>query len=499
MIDLENREITPFDEAFTYLPVYIAMQYPHYVFAKHHKLICNALQRVERGDCTRLIISMPPRHGKSMLCSEFFPAWYLGRNPDKSIITATYGAELSEDFGRKVRNQLLTEEWKTTFKNAHLDTSAKSAQRFSMKEGGAYYAVGVGGATTGRGAHVFLIDDPVKDRESADSETIRRKIKDWYKSVAYTRLMQGGAVIIIMTRWHEDDLAGWCLNEQVHEQWELLSLPAIAEEKNDILGRKQGEALWPERFNEERLEAIRSTVGTREWNALYMQRPAPEEGVYFKKEWFKYYSMLPPYLNYYGGSDYAVTEEGGDYTVHIIVGVDKEDNVYVVDLWREQTTAMGWMDALIRLVKFYKPQIWAEEQGVILKSLDPIIRKRFEEERIYSTIRKQFSSSSDKATRARSLQARMEMGKVYFPHRSKVGWVENFEAELLSFPAAAHDDQVDALALIMRMLVYMQEAQEPQKKPTFMDKLNKAKQNKWLVKDLFNAHFKAVKKRRNRI
>ena len=476
------------DSAHLSLSGYIGLQYPDYIFSRHHLAIIRALTSVERGETKRLIISMPPRHGKSMLVSEFFPAWYLGRHPEKSIITSSYASELAEDFGRKVRNQCQSAEWKATFPNASLDPSSQSSARFNLLQGGSYYAVGVGGATTGRGAHVFLIDDPVKDREQADSETIRRKVKDWYRSVAYTRLMKGGAVIIVMTRWHEDDLAGWCMEEQGHEDWELLSLPAIAEE-HDALGRAKGEALWPERFDLPLLETIRQTVGPREWQALYQQKPAPDEGAYFKREWFATYDTLPPYLRYYGASDYAVTADGGDYTVHVLAGVDEQENIYLVDLWRGQTDALEWIDAWASIVTMYKPQIWAEEGGVILKSLDPIIRKRCQEQKIYSTYRQQFASVADKPTRARSLQARMQMGKVFFPSPSRCPWVADLMAEMLTFPVGKHDDQVDALSLLTRMLAEMRPAKVPVPEKTLTERVNEAAATPWTAHDLFEKHF----------
>jgi len=481
-------KLTPFDAAFSSLGGYIGLQYPRYEFSAHHRAIIEKLEAVERGEIKRLMISMPPRHGKSMLVSEFFPAWFLGRNPDKSIITSSYAAELAEDFGRKVRNQCQSAEWKATFPNASLDPSSQSSARFNLQQGGSYYAVGVGGATTGRGAHVFLIDDPVKDREQADSETIRRKVKDWYRSVAYTRLMKGGAVIIVMTRWHEDDLAGWCMEEQGHEDWELLSLPAIAED-NDALGRAKGEPLWPERFDLPLLETIRQTVGPREWQALYQQRPAPDEGAYFKREWFATYDALPPYLRYYGASDYAVTADGGDYTVHVLAGVDKDENIYLVDLWRGQTDALEWIDAWANIVRMYKPQIWAEEGGVIMRSLDPIIRKRCMEQKLYSTYRQQFASVADKPTRARSLQARMQMGKVFFPSPSRCPWVADLMAEMLTFPVGKHDDQVDALSLLTRMLAEMRPAKVPVPEKTLTQRVQEAAATPWNAHDLFEKHF----------
>lgn len=470
---------------------YVALQFPRYVFGRHHLLICDALERVERGECKRLMIFMPPRHGKSMLVSEFFPAWYLGRNPSHSVIASSYALELAEDFGRKVRNQLRDPIWHRVFPHASLDTSSASSTKISTNEGGNYYAVGVGGATTGRGAHLLLIDDPVKGREDADSETIRRKVKDWYRSVAYTRLMKGGAVIVVLTRWHEDDLAGWALDEQGHEGWEVLSLPAIAEEQ-DVLGRKPGEALWPEFFPVERLETIRQTVGPREWISLYQQRPAPEEGAYFQRSWFKFYDELPERLRFYGASDYAVTADGGDYTVHLVVGVSESDDLYIVDMWRGQTDALEWVENLLEMFRAYKPQIWAEEGGVILKSLDSIIRKRLLEERLFTTLRRQFSSASDKPSRARSLQARMQMCKVYFPSPARCPWMADLIAEFLTFPQGKHDDQVDAASLLCRMLDVMQAPQpakvEPtlgqrvqaitSKKPTFNDLLQQSRKQR---------------------
>ena len=457
---------------------YVALQFPRYVFGRHHLLICDALERVERGECKRLMIFMPPRHGKSMLVSEFFPAWYLGRNPSHSVIASSYALELAEDFGRKVRNQLRDPLWNRVFPQASLDTSSASSTKISTNAGGNYYAVGVGGATTGRGAHLLLIDDPVKGREDADSERIRRKVKDWYRSVAYTRLMKGGAVIVVLTRWHEDDLAGWALAEQAHEGWEVLSLPALAEEQ-DILGRNPGEALWPEFFSVERLETIRQTVGPREWISLYQQRPAPEEGAYFQRSWFKFYDELPERLRFYGASDYAVTAEDGDYTVHIGAGVSESDDLYIVDMWRGQTDALDWVENLLMLLRAYKPQIWAEEGGV----------KRLLEERIFTTLRKQFASAADKPSRARSLQARMQMGKVFFPSPTRCPWMADLIAEFLTFPQGKHDDQVDAASLLCRMLDVMQAPHpvkvEPPlgqrvqaitaKKPTFNDLLQQSK------------------------
>jgi len=452
MMTATGDVLTPQDMARGLLRCYVSMQYPAYEWAPHHLLVCDALERVARGECKRLIITMPPRHGKSMLCSEYFPAWYLGRYPDRSVIACSYSQELAEDFGRKVRAQVAGDyTWASVFPNSGAMAGSASAARIDTTAGGHYYAVGVGGATTGRGAHLLLIDDPVKGREDADSDTMRRRQRDWFGSVAYTRLMPGGAIVIILTRWHEDDLAGWCLSEHDGEGWEVLSLPALAEPR-DILGRKIGEALWPERYPVADLERIRAVLGQRDWAALYQQRPAPDEGAYFRREWAQTFDGLPAGLRIFGASDYAVSADGGDYTVHAVGGVDDEDNLYLLDMWRGQTDALEWVESWLSMLRLWQPQAWAEEAGVIVKTVAPMLAKRLQEERLYRTLRKQYPSTTDKASRARGLQARMQAGKVYFPRQQDKPWSQDLLSEMLTFPSGKHDDQVDALSLLCRML-----------------------------------------------
>lgn len=387
---------------------------------------------------------MPPRHGKSELASRRFPAWYLGQYPTQQIIASSYGADLAGDFGREVRNIVASPEYSRIF-NVSLSADSQSAGKWHTDQQGAYVAAGVGTAITGRGAHVLLIDDPFKDREEADSELVRNKVWAWYTSTAYTRLMPNGAIVLIQTRWHDDDLAGRLLEAQKNggDQWEVLSLPAINDE---------GNALWPAWYPIERLEQIKGVIGPRDWNSLYQQDPVPDTGDYFKKEWFRYYENKPEHLRIYGASDYAVTDDGGDYTVHLVAGVDPQDNIYVLDMWRDQTESDVWIDAWVDLCKRWEPLTWAEEGGQILKSVGPFIRKRQDETKTY-TLRKQFTSSSDKPTRARAIQGRMSMGKVYFPIHAD--FTANLERELLRFPAGKNDDQVDTLSLIGRMLASM--------------------------------------------
>lgn len=423
---------------------------PQYIEAAHHTQIAAKLEAVERGEIDRLMINMPPRHGKSELASRRFPAWFLGRHPDKSVIAASYNSDLASDFGRQVRNIVASEEYKPLFQTKLADDS-RAANRWNTSHGGSYVAAGVGTAITGRGADILLIDDPIKDRQEADSETQRAAIWDWYTSTAYTRLAPGGRIIVIQTRWHEDDLSGKLLAEEARggDKWEILELPAISED---------GKALWPEFYPLSTLERYRAVLPPRDWSALYQQKPAPDEGDYFKREWFRFYETAPQHLRTYGASDYAVTAKGGDYTVHVVAGVDPDDNLYVLDVWRGQTESHVWIDSFLDLVARWKPLNWGEETGQIVKSLGPFIDKRMRERRIYCR-REQMASVADKPTRCRSFQARAAMGKVYLPHNAP--WVADLLTETLNFPVGKHDDQVDALGLIGRMLDTMSSGRAP--------------------------------------
>lgn len=407
---------------------------PMYEAAGHHDRICEALERVERGECDRLMIFMPPRHGKSELASKRFPAWYLGKNPTKQIIAASYNSDLASDFGREVRNIVAAPEFGELFPGVGLSPDSQAANRMNTTHGGSYIAAGVGTAVTGRGAHVALIDDPFKDRQEADSETTREKVWNWYRSTLFTRLMPGGAIILIQTRWHEDDLAGRLLNDN-HGEWEVLDLPAINE---------NNEPLWPEWYDLEALERIKASIGPREWSALYQQRPQPDEGTFFQREWLQEWIARPLALRVYGTSDYAVTDGGGDYTVHRVWGVDAKGDLYRLDGWRGQATSDVWIDRKLDLIAKHKPLAWFGEGGVIQKAIEPMLRRRMSERKIYCRM-EWMPSIGDKPTRARGFQARAAMGKVWFEKGADV-------SEFLSFPAGKHDDDVDTASLIGRAI-----------------------------------------------
>jgi predicted phage terminase large subunit-like protein len=314
-----------------------------------------------------------------------------------------------------------------------------------------YVAAGVGTAVTGRGADILLIDDPFKDREEADSELRRQRVWDWYTSTAYTRLMPGGAIVVINTRWHDDDLSGRLLEESTKggDKWEVLSLPAIAED---------GTALWPDWYPLERLEQIRAVLPARDWNALYMQNPIPDDGDYFKADWFGEYDEMPKGIQMYGASDYAVTEGKGDYTEHGVAGVDGNLNVYIADWWRGQTASDVWIERKCDLIVKHKPSCWFGEAGPIRRAVEPFLMRRMSDRQAFCRI-EWLPSISDKPTRARTIQGMASMGKVWLPKNAP--WKADLLNQLMRFPAGKFDDGVDVLSLFGRGLVHIGGANTP--------------------------------------
>lgn len=398
---------------------------------------------------------MPPGSAKSTYGSVLFPPWLM-QYASGNVLAASHTTELAEKWGRRVRN-LVNEH--STVLGIQVAADNQAAGRWALTTGQEYYAAGVGTGIAGFRAKLGVIDDPIRSRQDADSELIRDRIWDWYINDFRTRLVPGAAEILIQTRWHEDDLAGRALQ---HNNWRVISLPAIAED-NDLLGREPGEALWDDDAYGygAQIEELRSTTPARTWSALYQQRPAPEEGDYWKTDWFRPVKKLPDAktLSVYGASDYAVTAEGGDYTVHAVVGIDPEGRMYLLDLWRKQSTSDVWIDQLCRLIKEHKPLYWAEEQGQIKASLGPFIDQQQRKQGAW-VVREQFPTrGGDKAVRARSMQARAALNGIYYQQDAPF-WAD-LRSELLSFPAGKHDDQHDALGLIGQLLDKMQSGTKP--------------------------------------
>lgn len=431
-----------------------------YTPARHHRLLIERLEAVSRGEIRRLLVFMPPGSAKSTYATVLFPPWFMGRHPGRSVITASYGQRLSRRFGKKCRNLVAGAPFREVF-GFGLATGAKAADEWETESGGEFTATSVDGSVTGRRGDLIIIDDPVKGRKEADSLTVRETAWEWWKSDLRTRLKPGGAIVIIQTRWHEDDVAGRILPDGYDgdsgvfqardgEDWHVLSLRAEAE-AGDPLGREPGEFLWPEWFSGGELEQEKRSQGPRNWNALYQQRPSPDQGSYFLRDWLHTYDAAPAAatMRVYAASDYAVTAEGGDFTVHIVVGVDPDDRMYVLDLWRGQTASDVWVETMLDLAQRWKPLEWAEETGQIRASLGPFIQRRMQERQTYVAHRL-FPTRGDKAVRAQAIRGRMALKGLYLPRNAE--WGPGFISELLTFPAGRHDDQADALGLIGQLL-----------------------------------------------
>jgi predicted phage terminase large subunit-like protein len=417
--------------------------------ARHHRLLIEHLEAVARGDIMRLAVFMPPGSAKSTYASILFPAWLLSQDPKAMFLAASHTTELAERWGRRVRNLVLEN---APILNIAVSEDNQSAGRWSLQQGGEYMAAGANVGIAGFRAKYGLIDDPIRSRQDADSLLVRDRTWDWYLNDFRPRLVPHARQVLIQTRWHEDDLAGRCLN---HQPWEVLSLPAFAK-VDDQLGRSLNEPLWSddEYGYGAQLLSLRDTTPPRVWSALYQQSPAPDEGDYFKEDWLKPIDILPAFSNMrtYGASDYAVTMDGGDYTVHVVFGVDHLNNLYLLDVWRGQKTSDIWVEALCDLIQKYRPLAWAEENGQIKSGVGPFLTKRMSDRRVYVN-RTQFPTRGDKAVRARSIQGRMALDGLYYPKNAP--WVADWLAELLNFPASKHDDQCDAMGLAGQLLDIM--------------------------------------------
>lgn len=431
-------------EARRSLLAYTEYTFPQYRTASPHKLIADGLEAVERGDIKRLMISVPPRGGKSELVSRRFPAWVLGRNPGVEIISATYSGEFAADFGREVRGIILDQEHVRVFPDCQIDPFNKSVDNWATTNKGKYRAIGVEGSATGRGSDFFIIDDPVKDRKEADSETTQKRTWDFYRAVAYTRLSANGRIIVCQTRWHDEDLSGKLeqLEKRGGDKWHKIIIPAIDAD---------GASFWNERFPLERLAAIRMNSGQREWSALYMQRPQPEDGTFFRREWFDLnrYDEVPKSLNVYATSDHAQSDDKGDYTVFVVWGIDPKGDLYWLDSWRGRTTPDKWMMEVIPLIRRHKPLCWFAEGDAIFKAVEPFIRRQMIESKAMCRIEK-LSTAGDKSAKAQSYQAMASLGRVHLPWTTPA---DEAIGEAISFPTGAHDDITDCGSNMARALM----------------------------------------------
>jgi predicted phage terminase large subunit-like protein len=428
-----------------------------YITGRHHEVLASRLEAVAAGTIQRLIINLGPRHGKTELGSKRFIPWFSGRFSDKSLIFGTYNETFAQDVGRAVRDNIQSPEHRLVFPDHQLKEGSASAQRLETVQGGMLAFVGRGGSITGRGGHGIVIDDPIKDRKEADSRVVRDQLWTWFTQVIATRLMTSDSwIILIQTRWHEDDLVGRITDPRnpfydpdEAKRWTVIDLPALAlDDAPDPLGRAPGEALWPERFPREFL-LQQQRLDPRGFQALYQGRPSASGGNFFQVEHLQTYKPdeLPKNLRYYAASDHAVsTRQVNDKTALVVVGVDENDNIYVLpdSYWRRSASDVV-VDEMIKLMLRYKPLFWWAERGQITRAIGPFLRTRMHERKAYASII-EIHPSTDKLTRAQSIQARAAMGKVFFPQYAT--WWPEARDQLLKFPNATHDDFVDAMSLI---------------------------------------------------
>jgi len=448
----------------------------------YHILLAEGLERVDRGECLRLGMSLPPQHGKTRLASVNFAAWYAGRHSRRNTIFAAYNETYASKIGGLVRGVMQSPQYAAVFPHVTLDKGSRAKDALETCEGGQLNFVGRGGSGTGLPADLVVIDDPIKGDSEANSPTIIESLHDWYSSTIYSRVRATTAIVIIHTRWVEDDLLGrmcdpdhpWRQTDDGKEEaarWDYINIPAVlfdgpiaqALNKNleiptdpqvvSAFGKKPMAALWPEEFNLRHLASAKK-LDKNNFEALYQGHPNPEDGDYFKAEGIVEYQAqdLPRNLRIYGASDHAITEKKkNDPNVIGCVGVDEKDHVWIFpDLVWERMETDRIVEELIAMMRNRRPLLWWMESENISKSFGPFLYKRMMEEKVYCAIDAQ-TPSADKRARARAIQGRMSMKMVHFP--AFAPWWPRARAELLKFPRATHDDFVDWLAWIGRGLM----------------------------------------------
>lgn len=447
----------------------------HELLASHHALICEKIEETMNKPYGRLMMFMPPGSAKSTYANAGL-AWDMSRpqpphqSGDKRLIMTSYNDKIAHKQSGRVQSICKSPEYRQLWDEpVTIVTDAKG--EWSLSNGAEMMAAGIMSGITGNRADGVLIDDPVKNREDADSEQIRMKTVDEYNESVMTRLKPGAWVIIIQTRWHELDLSGQLLGDQYDGRsgswrctdgmdWEVINIPAKCERTDDPLGRKFGEYLWTEWFppkHWQQYEKTSTREGRRTWSSLYQQRPTPEGGGDFKREDFNWYNVgeEPEQLYLYGASDYAVTEKGGDFTEHGVAGIDGGGDLWFVDWWSGQAEPDKTIDAFLDIVAKYtgdnKPHqliMWGNEGGVIDKSIRPAINRRMRERSVFVDVRA-LPSMKDKRAKCASFGARVSAGTVWLP---RTPWAQDLVDQLIAMPAGRYDDKADVAGLLGRMI-----------------------------------------------
>jgi hypothetical protein len=418
---------------------------PNWQAGKIHRIVCAQFDRVVKGEIDRLMLLCPPQHGKSTIGSRRVPAFSLGLDPRTDVISASATAQLAEEFGRDVRNCISSSEYRNLFPETKLAEDSQAKGRWNTSQGGGYYAVGIGGALMGRGGELGLIDDPFATWEDGQSQLSRDKAWEWYRGTFYNRIRPGGRIIVIQHRMHEDDLVGRLLAQQSAggDRWEVVELPALLDDPP-----------WPERYDRKALERIKANTDQLKWSALYLQNPQPEEGTFFKREWFWFYDPTKiPNVRKYLTSDFAFTEGAGDFTelgIHGVAVEKDQTRLYLgLDGWYGQADQMDWVDQYLALVQRHRPLVEFGEGGMPRRASEGLITRLRRERKIPGGRVEWLPSMADKVSRATPLRAMASMGRVGLPDND---YGHRLLGQFLGFPAGKYDDAVDMCGMMARVI-----------------------------------------------
>lgn len=442
----EARRSATQEKAKTDFMAYVNYVWPNFIHGRHHEKMARAFERVARGEVKRLIINMPPRHTKSEFASYLLPSWFLGLFPGKKVIQTSHTAELAVGFGRKVRNLVDSDAYKDIFPSLALQADSKAAGRWNTSKGGDYFAIGVGGAVTGKGADLLIIDDPHSEQEAALSETnpeIYDKTYEWYTSGPRQRLQPGGAIVVVMTRWSKKDLTGQVLKaaaQRSGEEWEVIDFPAIL---------PSGKPLWPEFWPLEQLEALKTELPNGKWMAQYMQQPTSDVSAIIKREWWKIWDHEdPPHCEFLIQSwDTAFLKtERADYSACTTWGVFykpddtglNQANIILLNAFKARMEFPELKQRAMREFKEWSPDTLVVEAKAAGSPLIFELRSMGIPVQEYTP-----SKGNDKIARLNSVADMFASGLVWVPNTH---WAEELVEEVASFPSGEHDDMVDSMS-----------------------------------------------------